>query len=845
MGFEDCIDDVIKASGDTLDKSQAKDIIVKVGKFLDEGVSPEELRADLDVFENQRVEYINKMRRFNAIRDARIQQDLKTRVLKDIDMSQEIKVMGSTVYNPLHDRIFGVVRQHYHHGKQLFDDFKQSFDRSMKNENLVDFVNDDANSPDIYREIASISEDITRTSSVTGNDKAFRVAQKYLEIDRMAHGRKQAAGSTVQYLKGRIFKQDWDGRKLALLSDDDFYELVRDIQWDGGTAPKSQWLEFKKKVVSGNHRDFEDGLRHDGTQAEMRGAMDLATLTGKGRSIKLTPEQYVAIGNKVFKGENFLQRAQSEFRNNARILADLETFGSRPLDNFDRFIENIMVETNGQKGFMQSNGKHILDKGLFRSDQSTRSKLARTMFQLDTLADNQEAAELFGTIRSLDAVAKLSGATITALTDITTKALRNTMVSGNQNSFLSKNGVASELGKSIREFKRVVGNENAVQELKNISVGIETMFDDLMNFQRYEDRIELTETTRTGKILKGVNYFANKVFQLNGLEAWTNANLKGSMAASMHNYSQLADKTLADLNPFAKEQLELSGITDQEWDFIRQHAQTQTFRGEGLLSADHLNKIELDTYKQLTGSDNKAVLESRRNEIVSKWRSHLYREAETSTIMPDVIDKMRLNFGTRPGTWGGEAVRFMNMYRSYTFAYFARTLIPLIRHGNFATGAEYLGAGMAMAALSFTLKDLIKGRTPRDFTKSQNAMGLVGHVVGVPFLDQLTFAVNSDNVQASSFYAIGAGPIGSNLVDTIARTTRLAKDLPDGDADFGKYAARTFLPMTPFKNHPLTATIFHRGVYNGVMRSIDPRYDSKLRKQLEESGSNLIGDDRL
>ena len=262
-------------------------------------------------------------------------------------------------------------------------------------------------------------------------------------------------------------------------------------------------------------------------------------------------------------------------------------------------------------------------------------------------------------------------------------------------------------------------------------------------------------------------------------------------------------------------------VNSREWDFLRRNAVDKP-----------LNKLDINTFADLTGSDNLEVLKNTRNEVNAKWSNFIRSQTETATLMPDTIDSARLTFGTRSGTFLGEAVRFAMMYKSFAFGYMAKVFLPQLKFANAMTHFQYTIAAAAMGAAIYTLKDLAKGRTPRDFTKPENMRGLLFHVYGFPYMDQFAFAVNSDNVQGANIYDILAGPIVGDAVDTFTRTANLAKD---DDPNYAKYAARTFIPMLPFRNHPLTTGIYNQG-YNYAMRHFDPNYERNHQKILDQAG---------
>lgn len=885
---DNCLTDVMKATG--LSKEDAVNFVDRTDKLMKQGVTPEKLLDDFLEFKDKRASYIKKMQQYNLLRDRTIVTELKQRVMDRAKPENQFKLGPLVLSNPVVESVLSISRQHFHHRNQLFDRFAQKLDGELDRLELMDYAKDPINSKNIYIEMANLGESVNRSSGTTGDSKAFQVAKVVKEIQNAIFQRKAAAGATTWYRKDFIFAQKYNPDLIRSMSDDRFVEIMNQIKYDKLDAvgleaaervrteytaarPPSEkvdpntkrtkaYKEKKRAEFLEREREIErlqregiDKARRDEIiklkrEIESKNFVDpdnlvdefsnsvtdssLAEFTGRSRRIEFTPEQYTEFGEELFQGRNFIERAYIHFRDEARILGDLETFGSKPSDNFNKLIDSIIAESKNTKGtelepIFRRGDKSILETATFQSTKQEQSQLAKVMFGQRT--DNEELAKWLATIRGLDAVSKLGGAAITSITDLATRAVRDTHVSGNQRQ------VFPNLVESIDTLIKATGDKEAAFGIaEDTWVGVQTMLDDWTSKLRYEDQIELAGTSRSARVREGLNYASQKLFKLNGLEALTQAQQKASFYSSMSQWARLSETPLQDLNKFARSELELYGVTPKEWDFIRSKSKRQTNYGNDILSPTTLNNLKLDDFADLAGSKDIAVLTNARNELVSKWEGFLRKETNTATLMPDVVDSMRITRGFRPGTVVGEAWKLGMMYKSFAFGFAARVLMPTLRYGNMMTQVQYFSASAALAMLSFTLKDLAKGRTPRDFTEPQNVQGVVGHIMGLPFVDQLMFTAGKDNVQASGLYDIFTGPVIGDGVETTARVMNLMKD---DDPDFGKFASRTFLPMLPVRNHWATTGFYNRG-YNEIMKRVDPRFEKKYEEILEKSGQKEL-----
>lgn len=889
MVGDNCLNQLIEKSG--LTKAEVLDTVTRTEKLLREGKSSEEIMNEFLEFKEKRSAYVKTMNQYNLLRDRSITNNLKSRVMNQLrDPKEIIRVFGKDFHNPLQHAVFGIIRQHMHHRLNTFEAAAQKLTRSL-DDDLIAYMGEPSNSKNIYREVAAIRADQTRSISATGDDKAFKIAKAHVGISEAMRHRQSAAGSSKWYRKDFIFSQKYDDYKVGKMSDDDFFTLLKDAKWakadmaaldaaenvrmkakmsegkregklDRRTkqgkaqleqnrkefferkakveadalkaaeeARRAEWIKFKREIESGNYQDPDEILNGGG---DFTDSGSLAEVSGRSRSIELTPEQYLAVEDKLFVGKNFKERAFLEYQSASRVIADLEMFGSKPGENFDKVMNSLIAERKNVMGtemepFFMRGKTAVLESPFFQGDGKNKSILHKTMF--GQKPGDVEFAKWMNTIRGMDAAVKLGGSTITAFTDLTVRALQDALMSGN------KVTPFEAIGDSVDLLRRSLGDAEALGVMEDVLTGAEHVLDDLTTHIRSEDATQLNSLDRSVKAREFLDKGSGLVFGLNQLENWTKANQRGSFVMAMAQFAREADNTLDKVSPFSRESLEAFGITADEWDFIRSRAKRKTGYGKGILSPTALNELDLTEYKRFTDTDNLEVLASTRNEIVSKWQNMIRGKATTLTMMPDTIDSARMLRGLQSGTITGEAARFSMMYKSFMMGYFGRVFIPQMRHANAVTHAQYTIAAASMAMAIFTLKDLAKGRTPRDFTKFENMQGVFFHVYGLPYMDQFAFAVNSDNVQASNIYDIAAGPVGADAADTFVRTVNLLKD---DDPNYGKYITRTFAPMTPFRNHWLTTGIYNQG-YNYAMRHFDPNYEKNHSKLLEQIGQREIG----
>lgn len=833
MAFKDCLNEIVKAG---VNEKEAKRFLTIATKKIDSGVSPQKLLDDINEIAEARKALIRKTREFNVVRDFSIRQAMTERVISSLE-GKHHKFLGKTIYTDLEDRVLGIVRQHENWRNQLEHSFKVELSNKIMKQDLQQFFFNKANEGKIAEEIAALTTLKDKpTVSRTGDEKAFQIANAVVDLRNKILQRKRAAGSTIGFLENRVGKNAWDSRKFGLVSDDEFYDLVKDIKWGDDLATREEWLQFKRKVQSNNYRDIETELLYSNADDVIGGFTSggsLAEFSGLSRKIDVTPQDYIRIADKLFSGDSLAERINYELIQDARIITDLEVFGSKPIEQFKNILSEIKAQTRDLDLYKTTEGKSILDSAFYSGTANEDGIIVKTMFRSNNIPSDVNLSNFGNITRSLTALGKLSGSIITAQMDVATKAIKTVMQT-------EKRSVFAGIIDAYADLARQIGKPAARQELHNFSVGLDTLFDDLQGMMH---RFDPSQAQATGQNVKRANQIIEKAFKLNGLEWWTNANLRASYVSAMSVAANNAGKSLDQIDNIFKDLLLNNGITKQEWDFIRTKGITKDLRANKLLSVERLNELDLEEYSHFYegGAKTTQLLEVKRNEIVSKWNAVLYQEAQTMTIMPDVVDRARLLRGTRAGTFTGEAMRFATQFKSFSFAYAARVVSPLLRKGALATQAEYVAALITLGMLNMTVKDLVKGRTPRDFRKPKNMLGIFGLAVGLPFLDQITFMLASDNPQASTIYDGITGPVVGDFVDTTLRAQRLLQKGLKGDLesdDIGKALTQTFMPMAAFRNYPVVSIGYNNLLYNKFMDSFTGGdYSEKIKGYWDEEGS--------
>lgn len=245
--------------------------------------------------------------------------------------------------------------------------------------------------------------------------------------------------------------------------------------------------------------------------------------------------------------------------------------------------------------------------------------------------------------------------------------------------------------------------------------------------------------------------------------------------------------------------------------------------------------------------------EKARREIEDKLRTYYVDQTSTLALEPDQKTRAIVLQGTRPGTWTGEFMRFAMQFKSFTGAYMQRilgrelygrgyegdSLIGALRNSN--GELQGLARLVAMTTIlgyaSMSLKDLAKGKTPRDPTEDGQALKVMlaamvqGGGAGI-YGDFLFGAANR----------MGSGTVESLVGPVISSAGRIV-DLYHKALEGDDVSARAFgevLNNTPFMNLFYVRPVLNYMVLYQIQDMLSPGYMRRMTRDAEKQGQEWL-----
>ncbi|HGY4244424.1 TPA: hypothetical protein ACNVA0_003024 [Citrobacter freundii] len=292
--------------------------------------------------------------------------------------------------------------------------------------------------------------------------------------------------------------------------------------------------------------------------------------------------------------------------------------------------------------------------------------------------------------------------------------------------------VASRLGSALLASFSDLGTMYLSAKVTNLPMN--QLFRNQLEAMDPTNRTELARARRAGlameSLLGSVNrwamdnmgpskarWAATAVMRASGLTAWSDAHKRAYGVTMMGSLGEVVSRSpdLRSLDGGDFRILKSKGITEQDFSVWKLADQEDWGKGNNtMLTPESIMRIPDDAVKHL-GAPERVKFEAMR-----KLLGAVAEEVDIAVITPGAREKMITGGGLQRGTWKGELVRSVFLFKSFPIS-------VVMRHWSRAMGmpsaggrAAYIGAFIAsttiLGALSQQLNDMASGRNPREMT---------------------------------------------------------------------------------------------------------------------------------
>ncbi|EPF4208096.1 hypothetical protein ACSSEQ_001757 [Enterobacter hormaechei] len=292
--------------------------------------------------------------------------------------------------------------------------------------------------------------------------------------------------------------------------------------------------------------------------------------------------------------------------------------------------------------------------------------------------------------------------------------------------------VASRLGSALLASFSDLGTMYLSAKVTNLPMN--QLFRNQLEAMDPTNRTELARARRAGlameSLLGSVNrwamdnmgpskarWAATAVMRASGLTAWSDAHKRAYGVTMMGSLGDIVTRTpdLASLDDADFRILKSKGVTEQDFSVWKLADQEDWGKGNNtMLTPESIMRIPDDAVKHL-GAPERVKFDAMRRLLGA-----IAEEVDMAVITPGAREKMVTGGGLQRGTWKGELVRSVFLFKSFPIS-------VVMRHWSRAMGmpsaggrAAYIGTFIAsttiLGALSQQLNDMASGRNPREMT---------------------------------------------------------------------------------------------------------------------------------
>lgn len=336
-------------------------------------------------------------------------------------------------------------------------------------------------------------------------------------------------------------------------------------------------------------------------------------------------------------------------------------------------------------------------------------------------------------------------------------------------------------------------------------------------------------------------------FRLNGMHFWIDSIKHSAALSTAHGVAQQAGKEWEKLGPEFQRVLSLYNFDQGKWDILRAGEQ-KLANGKSFVTQESLKDIPDEAFSKYLIEHGQEVtpkaITGLREQIGDQYRSFILDRMEYATIEPDARIKSMMLQGTHPGTIPGEIMRFIGQFKQFPVAFVQKAL----GRETYGRGADTLGQalkngngevlGMAQLILWSTLfgygttaiKDLVKGREPRDPTKASTWGAAMQQGGGLGIFGDFMFGEKSRFGQSALDSLLGPTFGAANELEDVVNRIRDGNDPRAKALKFG-------LDNTPFINLFYLRPALDYLILYRIQESMNPGYLRRMEAQVQKENN--------
>ena len=635
-------------------------------------------------------------------------------------------------------------------------------------------------------------------------------------------------------------KQDWVAYMLAenVLSERTFDNKPAFIERGGKKIAYSRadFLgDMFDNLVTGNHQKVSSLKGDDGVAVDMgkafTGPANLAKKESASRVIHFKDGASAHAYMKKYSRMSLAQAVTSGVDHDAQTIAMLEVFGTNPEAMFSRVMSDMLQLAKTDPVKYEGIKQRRLNNEFAEISGATRARGAGR-----PLIGGADFAGIASGWRMLQYMAKLGMATISSFGDIATKA-----------SFINSHtdrGIFGSYAKTLGDLFNRYGSKEQKQIAYLLGVGVDGTNADIHARMGSQDSMP-------GMIGKAQTLY----FRLNGMSWWNNAQKAGLAKILAADLAMNKNKSFDQLDISTSNSLLSYDITASDWDILRQ-VDTKLVDGNDYITASALNDLDDSVFeagalakanatrKRKIKKPTEAMVQKFKDDLATKYNTFLTDSADTAIPTPGARERAIMNQGTQRGTILGEVIRSFMQLKGFPITYITKGAMSQYyakKHAgkSGAVGIAQMVVGTTMMGyISVAMKDILKGREPRDVFSEDTYLDLgtlqKAAVQGGGLGIYGDFIFGEYNKYGQTLLQTVAGPT-FGTIDDIARIYGSAREaVMTGETDaLTKNASRFAINNTPGLNLFYAKAAMDYFLIFGLLEASNPGYLRRMERRMK------------
>jgi hypothetical protein len=833
MAFEKCIETLKAAAGRDLTDDEIDYVFSEVRKRRDYLKATRKADTLEDAALKAADELANNIKLSAVIEKRNAALNLSKR-LRHVEWSQQN--YGTKVAEPLEtllvgtNRAVGGARDGVAQTQNaIVKDYLSGFTADLYRDDLFPILSSGTMDREISRALWAIGRkdeaDVLKTLPKEAVDIG-RIIHKWEEVARVDANKE---GAWIRKAAGYVVRQSHDmlrisnaGREAWMADAYRMFDIPRMLSEASDADVQSMLARLYVDFAAGNHLK---PAKDEELAGAFSGPANLAKKLSQSREVFFKDADAWFDYNQKYGAANLREAVIGGLRARGEATGMMRVLGTNPEAMLQR-IETELVE----------NAKAAGDMDALKDLNNSRKELENYLHAVDgtmSIPVNGTAARVAANVRSWTTLSKLGGMIASQLSDVGVYAMS---MRYNGRSFLGGMAEATAgLGRNLKTKERV-------DLMASLDVVMESMVGELGRMGSLNDPGSMTG--------------AMQLFMKLNLSTWWTEKMRASAAMGLsHNLALKKQLAFGDLPDDLQRALRTYNIDEARWDMLRSLPQ-KLADGREYMTADQVRDLPnamFENQLRNAGLDpNPAAIAGARDDLERSLRNYITDNVGFAVLEPDAKTRALMLQGTQPGTWTGEFMRFLMQFKSFTGAYMQKTIgrelfgrgyqgdsvIGALRNGNGEVRAlvSLMAVSTLMGYASLNLKDMIKGRTPRDVSDPEIAWKVF-----------LASMVQGGGAGIYGDFLFGeASRMGGGTLDTIAgpvvgtATTALdtwKRAVHGNEPHLGSALFKQLIDNTPYLNLFYTRILLDYLFIYRIQEELNPGYLRRMERRIEKDNA--------